>query len=102
MTPSHSVGFWLMVGFISFGVPAGPIAVTYREPVEQKRWISEQRFLHALNDCGLLPGPEAQQIATCIGWLLHRTWAAGSPGCRSPSSFWWLRHWSWWRLLRWL
>ena len=66
--------FWLKLGFISFGGPAGQIAVMHRELVEQKRWISEQRFLHALNYCMLLPGPEAQQLATYIGWLLHRTW----------------------------
>ncbi len=75
-TPSFSqaLRFWLKLGFISFGGPAGQIAVMHRELVEQKRWISEQRFLHALNYCMLLPGPEAQQLATYIGWLLHRTW----------------------------
>ncbi|MGH8035011.1 MAG: chromate efflux transporter, partial [Lysobacterales bacterium] len=57
-----------------FGGPAGQIAIMHRELVEQKRWISEQRFLHALNYCMLLPGPEAQQLATYIGWLMHRTW----------------------------
>ena len=66
--------FWLRLGFISFGGPAGQIAVMHRELVEQKRWISESRFLHALNYCMLLPGPEAQQLATYIGWLMHRTW----------------------------
>ena len=66
--------FWLKLGFISFGGPAGQIAIMHRELVEQKRWISEKRFLHALNYCMLLPGPEAQQLATYIGWLLHRTW----------------------------
>jgi chromate transporter len=66
--------FWLKLGFISFGGPAGQIAVMHRELVEQKRWISEKRFLHALNYCMLLPGPEAQQLATYIGWLMHRTW----------------------------
>ncbi len=65
--------FWLKLGFISFGGPAGQIAIMHRELVEQKRWISEQRFLHALNYCMLLPGPEAQQLATYIGWLMHRT-----------------------------
>jgi chromate transporter len=65
--------FWLKLGFISFGGPAGQIAVMHRELVEQRRWISERRFLHALNYCMLLPGPEAQQLATYIGWLLHRT-----------------------------
>ena len=66
--------FWLKLGFISFGGPAGQIALMHRELVENRRWISEQRFLHALNYCMLLPGPEAQQLAVYIGWLLHRTW----------------------------
>ena len=66
--------FWLKLGFISFGGPAGQIAIMHSELVEQKRWISEQRFLHALNYCMVLPGPEAQQLAIYIGWLLHRTW----------------------------
>ena len=66
--------FWLKLGFISFGGPAGQIAIMHQELVENRRWISERRFLHALNYCMLLPGPEAQQLATYIGWLLHRTW----------------------------
>ena len=66
--------FWLKLGFISFGGPAGQIAVMHQELVERQRWISERRFLHALNYCMLLPGPEAQQLATYIGWLMHRTW----------------------------
>jgi len=66
--------FWLKLGFISFGGPAGQIAVMHQELVERRRWISEGRFLHALNFCMLLPGPEAQQLATYIGWLMHRTW----------------------------
>jgi chromate transporter len=66
--------FWLKLGFISFGGPAGQIAIMHRELVERRRWISEDRFLHALNYCMLLPGPEAQQLAIYIGWLLHRTW----------------------------
>ena len=66
--------FWLKLGFISFGGPAGQIAIMHRELVEQKRWISEKRFLHALNYCMVLPGPEAQQLATYIGWLMHGTW----------------------------
>ena len=65
--------FWLKLGFISFGGPAGQIAIMHRELVEKKRWISEARFLHALNYCMLLPGPEAQQLATYLGWLMHRT-----------------------------
>ncbi len=66
--------FWLRLGFISFGGPAGQIAIMHQELVEKRRWISEKRFLHALNYCMLLPGPEAQQLATYIGWLMHRTW----------------------------
>src|SRR5687767_11562418 len=66
--------FWLKLGFISFGGPAGQISIMHQELVERRRWISENRFLHALNYCMLLPGPEAQQLATYIGWLLHRTW----------------------------
>jgi chromate transporter len=65
--------FWLKLGFISFGGPAGQIAIMQTELVERKRWISQSRFLHALNYCMLLPGPEAQQLATYIGWLLHKT-----------------------------
>ena len=65
--------FWLQLGFISFGGPAGQIAIMHAELVERRRWISERRFLHALNYCMLLPGPEAQQLATYIGWLMHRT-----------------------------
>lgn len=66
--------FWLKLGFISFGGPAGQIAIMHDELVVRKRWISERRFLHALNYCMVLPGPEAQQLATYIGWLMHRTW----------------------------
>ena len=66
--------FWFKLGFISFGGPAGQIAIMHRELVDEKRWISEKRFLHALNYCMVLPGPEAQQLAIYIGWLLHRTW----------------------------
>lgn len=65
--------YWLKLGFISFGGPAGQIAIMHQDLVENKRWISEQRFLHALNYCMLLPGPEAQQLATYIGWLMHKT-----------------------------
>jgi chromate transporter len=68
--------FWLKLGFISFGGPAGQIAIMHQELVENRRWISESRFLHALNFCMVLPGPEAQQLATYIGWLMHRTWVA--------------------------
>jgi chromate transporter len=66
--------FWLKLGFVSFGGPAGQIAIMHRELVQTRRWISERRFLHALNYCMVLPGPEAQQLATYIGWLLHGTW----------------------------
>ncbi|HSB97590.1 MAG TPA: chromate efflux transporter, partial [Spongiibacteraceae bacterium] len=66
--------FWLKLGFISFGGPAGQIAIMHQELVENRRWISEARFLHALNYCMVLPGPEAQQLATYIGWLMHKTW----------------------------
>jgi len=65
--------FWLKLGFISFGGPAGQIAIMHAELVERRRWISDRRFLHALNYCMVLPGPEAQQLATYIGWLLHGT-----------------------------
>src|SRR5450755_2399588 len=65
---------WFRVAGLSFGGPAGQIAVMHRILVEEKKWISESRFLHALNYCMLLPGPEAQQLATYIGWLMHRTW----------------------------
>ena len=65
--------FWLKLGFVSFGGPAGQIAIMHTELVERRRWISEKRFLHALNYCMVLPGPEAQQLATYIGWLMHKT-----------------------------
>src|ERR1044071_3330375 len=64
---------WAKIGFLSFGGPAGQIALMHRELVERRHWIDEKRFLHALNYCMLLPGPEAQQLATYIGWLLHKT-----------------------------
>jgi len=70
---ADALRFWLKLGFISFGGPAGQIAVMHTELVERRRWISEKRFLHALNFCMLLPGPEAQQLAAYIGWLMHRT-----------------------------
>ncbi|HNJ75213.1 MAG TPA: chromate efflux transporter [Azospira sp.] len=66
--------FWLKLGFISFGGPAGQIAIMHQALVERRRWLSERRFLHALNYCMVLPGPEAQQLATYIGWLMHRSW----------------------------
>jgi chromate transporter len=70
----QAFAFWLKLGFISFGGPAGQIAILHQELVERRRWISERRFLHALNYCMLLPGPEAQQLAIYLGWLMHRTW----------------------------
>lgn len=78
LPPSHptfgeATKVWAKIGFLSFGGPAGQIALMHRELVEERRWISESRFLHALNFCMLLPGPEAQQLATYIGWLLHGT-----------------------------
>lgn len=77
-TPAHptlaeAFWYWLKLGFISFGGPGGQIALMHTELVERRRWISEQRFLHALNYCMLLPGPEAMQLAVYIGWLMHRT-----------------------------
>jgi chromate transporter len=69
----EALGFWLKLGFVSFGGPAGQIAIMHRDLVENRRWISEHRFLHALNYCMVLPGPEAQQLATYIGWLMHGT-----------------------------
>ena len=74
VTRAEAFRFWLKLGFISFGGPAGQIAIMHEELVERRRWISENRFLHALNYCMVLPGPEAQQLATYIGWLMHRTW----------------------------
>lgn len=70
---AEALRFWLKLGFIGFGGPAGQIALMHTELVERRRWISERRFLHALNFCMLLPGPEAQQLATYLGWLMHRT-----------------------------
>jgi chromate transporter len=74
LTFGEAFVYWLKLGFISFGGPAGQIAIMHEELVERRRWISESRFLHALNYCMLLPGPEAQQLAIYIGWLMHRTW----------------------------
>lgn len=76
----EALRFWLRLGLISFGGPAGQIAIMHTELVERRRWISEARFLHALNYCMLLPGPEAQQLATYCGWLLHRTWGGIAAG----------------------
>jgi chromate transporter len=73
VTLAEAFWYWLKLGFISFGGPAGQIALMHAELVERRRWISEQRFLHALNYCMLLPGPEATQLAIYIGWLMHKT-----------------------------
>ncbi len=70
----EAMGYWLKLGFVSFGGPAGQISMMHQEMVERRRWIGERRFLHALNYTMMLPGPEAQQLATYIGWLLHGTW----------------------------
>jgi chromate transporter len=72
ITFAEALRFWVKLGFISFGGPAGQISIMHRELVERRRWLSEERFLHALNYCMLLPGPEAQQLATYIGWLMHK------------------------------
>ena len=77
---NEALRFWFKLGCISFGGPAGQIAIMHRELVEERRWISERRFLHALNYCMLLPGPEAQQLATYLGWLMHRTWGGVAAG----------------------
>src|SRR5262245_43293842 len=69
---AEALRFWLKLGFISFGGPSGQIAMMHSELVERRKWIDEPRFLHALNFCMLLPGPEAQQLAIYIGWLLHK------------------------------
>src|SRR6185369_2969988 len=71
---AQALRVWLEIGLLSFGGPTGQIALMHRELVEKRRWVSDSRFLHALNYCMLLPGPEAQQLAIYIGWLLHRTW----------------------------
>ncbi|MGQ0523033.1 MAG: chromate efflux transporter [Betaproteobacteria bacterium] len=73
VTLGEAFAYWLKLGFISFGGPTGQIAIMHQELVERRRWISERRFLHALNYCMVLPGPEATQLATYIGWLMHRT-----------------------------
>jgi chromate transporter len=69
----EAVRVWAKIGFLSFGGPAGQVALMHKELVDQRKWIDEERFLHALNYCMLLPGPEAQQLATYIGWLMHKT-----------------------------
>ncbi len=76
----EAVLYWLKLGFISFGGPAGQISMMHQELVEKRRWISEHRFLHALNYTMVLPGPEAQQLATYIGWLMHGVWGGIAAG----------------------
>jgi chromate transporter len=79
-TLAEAFRVWARIGLLSFGGPAGQIALMHRELVERRRWIGEARFLHALNYCMLLPGPEAQQLAIYVGWLLHRTWGGLTAG----------------------
>ena len=74
VTLGEAFWYWLRLGFISFGGPTGQIAIMHQDLVERKRWISERRFLHALNYCMVLPGPEATQLAAYIGWMMHKTW----------------------------
>ena len=81
-TLAEAVRTWLKIGLLGFGGPAGQIALMHRIVVDEKRWIDEPRFLHALNYCMLLPGPEAQQLAVYLGWLLHRH--EGRAGRRHP------------------
>jgi len=76
----EAVLYWIKLGFISFGGPAGQISMMHQELVEKRRWISEHRFLHALNYTMVLPGPEAQQLATYIGWLMHGVWGGIAAG----------------------
>ena len=73
-TLAEATRIWARIGLLSFGGPAGQIALMHRILVEEQKWLGERRFLHALNYCMLLPGPEAQQLATYIGWLMHRAW----------------------------
>ena len=80
MTFSSALLYWLKLGFISFGGPAGQISMMHQELVEKRRWISEHRFLHALNYTMVLPGPEAQQLTTYIGWLMHGVWGGIAAG----------------------
>lgn len=76
----ETLGVWLKIGLLSFGGPTGQIALMHRELVEKRRWIGDGRFLHALNYCMLLPGPEAQQLSVYVGWLLHRVWGGVAAG----------------------
>jgi chromate transporter len=78
---SEALAVWWRIGLLSFGGPAGQIALMHRIIVDEKQWLDEPRFLHALNYCMLLPGPEAQQLATYIGWLLHGVKGGLVAGC---------------------
>ncbi|HUJ18394.1 MAG TPA: chromate transporter [Nitrospirota bacterium] len=80
MTFREALPYWLKLGLISFGGPTGQIPIMHKEVVENKKWMPESHFLHALNFCMLLPGPEAQQLATYVGWLLHGTRGALAAG----------------------
>ena len=75
-TFTEALRYWFKLGCISFGGPAGQISIMHKELVETRRWINDAHFLHALNFCMLLPGPEAQQLATYAGWILHG-WRGG-------------------------
>ena len=89
-TEGEAFWFWLKLGCISFGGPAGQIAIMHDELVERRRWIGERRFLHALNFCMALPGPEAQQLASYIGYTMYGVRGAitsGGPSCCPPSCF---------------
>lgn len=79
-TFKETILFWTKLGFISFGGPAGQVAIMHEFLVEEKKWISDSKFLHALNYCMILPGPEAQQLATYIGWMLYGTWGGLAAG----------------------
>jgi chromate transporter len=93
---AEALKFWFKLGWISFGGPAGQIAIMHKEIVERRRWLSEDHFLHALNFCMLLPGPEAQQLATYLGWRLHgarggiaaESRRGGFLSCRRCSFYW--------------
>ncbi len=75
---AEALRVWARIGCLSFGGPAAQIALMHREVVDEKRWVGEQKFLHALNFCMLLPGPEAMQLMTYLGWLMRRTWVSST------------------------
>ena len=85
-TFNGALAVWARIGVLSFGGPAGQIALMHRVLVDARKWIGEQPFLHALNFCMLLPGPEAMQLATYVGWRLHGTLAVSLLGCCSPGA----------------